>query len=69
MKVKELIEILKNKDPEDLALISGHEAGFDTIDDVQNIEVCGPFIREGYYGEYDYCKKDELLKIKAILLK
>ena len=69
MKIKELIDILKEKNPEDLVLVSGYEGGYDTIDNVKSMEVCGPFDREWYYGKYDDCDKDELLKTKAVLLK
>jgi hypothetical protein len=69
MNVKELIEILQTKDPEDLVLVSGYEGGFDTIENVETIEVCGPLNREWYYGKYDYCNNDELFKIKGLVLK
>ena len=69
MKIKELIDILKEKNQEDLVLVSGYEGGYDTIENVESIEVCGPLDREWYYGKYDDCDKDELLKTKAVLLK
>jgi hypothetical protein len=68
MKVKELIEILQKEDPETLVLVDGYEGGYAIPVGTKQIEVCGPFKREWYYGEYDDCREAELFKTKAILL-
>jgi hypothetical protein len=68
MKVKELIEILQKLDPETLVLVDGYEGGYAVPIGTKQIEVCGPFEREWYYGEYDDCKEEELFKTKAILI-
>ncbi len=68
MKTKELIEILQTKDPEALVTVEGYEGGYDIIGTIEEIEICGPLKREWWYGKYEKCKEDELLKIKSILL-
>jgi hypothetical protein len=69
MKIKELIDLLQTKDPEDLVVVSGYEGGFNEVTEIDPIIICGPFKKEWYYGKYDICKEDELFKIKAIHLK
>jgi hypothetical protein len=68
MKVKELIELLQKLDPDTIVLVDGYEGGYAVPVGTKQIEVCGPFKREWYYGEYDDCKEDELLKTKAFLI-
>lgn len=68
MKAKELIEILEKLDPETLVLVNGYEGGYAVPVGTKQIEVCGPFKREWYYGEYDDCREAELLKTKAFLI-
>jgi hypothetical protein len=68
MKAKELIEELQKLDPETLVLVDGYEGGYASIRVAKQIEVHGPLKREWYYGEYDVCPKDELLKLNAFLL-
>ena len=68
MKAKELIEILEKLDPETLILVNGYEGGYALPVGTKQIEVCGPFKREWYYGEYDDYKQDELFKTKAFLI-
>jgi hypothetical protein len=68
MKAKELIEVLQKLDPETLVLVDGYEGGYAVPIGTKQIEVCGPFKKEWYYGEYDDCEEDELLKTKAILI-
>ena len=68
MKVKELIEILSKEDPESLVLVNGYEDGYAIPTGTKQIEVCGPFKREWYYGEYDDCREAELLKTKAFII-
>jgi hypothetical protein len=68
MKAKELIETLQKLDPETLVLVNGYEDGYTIPTGTKQMEVCGPFKRAWYYGEYDDCKEDELLKTKAIII-
>jgi hypothetical protein len=68
MKAKELIEVLQKIDPETLVLVNGYEGGYAVPVGTKQIEVCGPFKREWYYGEYDDCREAELLKTKAIII-
>jgi hypothetical protein len=68
MKAKELIEILQKLDPETLVLVNGYEDGYAIPTGTKLMEVCGPFKREWYYGEYDDCREAELLKTKAIII-
>jgi len=68
MKAKELIEILEKLDPETLILVNGYEGGYALPVGTKQIEVCGPFKREWYYGEYDDCREAELFKTKVLLI-
>ena len=68
MKAKELIEILEKLDPETLVLVDGYEGGYAVPVGTKHIEVCGPFKREWYYGEYGDCREAELFKTKAFLI-
>jgi hypothetical protein len=68
MKIKELIQSLQTKDPEDLVVVSGYEGGFNEVTEIKPINICGPFKKEWYYGKYDICPEEELLKIKAVHL-
>ena len=68
MKAKELIEVLQKLDPETLVIVDGYEGGYTVPKFTKQMEVCGPFKREWYYGEYDDCKEEELFKTKAILI-
>ena len=68
MKAKELIELLQKLDPETLIVVEGYEGGYCTPKKTEQIEVCGPFKREWYYGEYDNCPEEELFKLKSFLL-
>ena len=68
MKAKELIEVLQKLDPETLILVDGYEGGYAIPTGTKLLKVCGPFKREWYYGEYDVCKDEDLLKIEAIII-
>ena len=39
MKVKELIELLQNCNPEDTVIVDGYETGYDEVKKIYNIEV------------------------------
>lgn len=69
MKAKELIELLQKLDPETLILVDGYEGDYDDVSVAERIEVCGPFVTPWYYGSYKDCPEEELLKIKAFLLR
>jgi hypothetical protein len=66
MKVKELIEILQKVYQESLVVFDGYEGGYDTISDIEQIQVTGPLQREWYYGKYEDSPEDELFKINAV---
>ena len=68
MKAKELIEQLQKLDPETLILVNGYEGGYAVPTGTKQMEVCGPFKREWYYGEYDNCPEEELFKLKGFLI-
>ena len=68
MKAKELIEQLQKIDPKTIVLVDGYEGGYAIPVGAKQIEVCGPFKREWYYGEYDDCREDDLLNTKAFLI-
>jgi len=68
MKAKELIEQLQKLDPDTIVLVDGYEDGYAIPVGTKQMEVCGPFKRAWYYGEYDNCKEDDLLKTKAFLI-
>jgi hypothetical protein len=69
MKVKELIVELQKLDPETLVLVDGYEGGYTNPYTADQIEVCGPFDRAWYYGEYEDCKDKNSVKIKAYLIR
>ena len=68
MNAKQLIQILQELDPDILILVDGYEGGYTVPVETKQIEVCGPLIREWYYGEYDNCVDDESCKTKAFLI-
>ena len=69
MKVKDLILALQKLDPEMLVLVDGYEGGYTTPSATDQIEVCGPFDRAWYYGEYDDCEGGESVKSKVFLIR
>lgn len=69
MKVKDLILALQKLDPEMLVLVDGYEGGYTAPSATDQIEVCGPFDRAWYYGEYDDCEGGESAKTKAFLMR
>ena len=69
MITKELIELLQKLDPETLILVDGYEGDYDDVAAAERIEVCGPFETPWYYGSYKDCPEEELLKIKAFLIR
>lgn len=68
MKVKELLEILQEKDPEALVLVDGYEGDYTTPKTAKTIEVFEVQGAAWYYGEYKLCPAEELLKIKSVYL-
>lgn len=53
MKVKDLIEILGNYNPEDMVVVSGYEKGFTENFNVYETELYLNAHTEWYYGEHD----------------
>jgi hypothetical protein len=68
MKVKELLEALKDVDLETFVVVNGYEGGYSTPTSVEIINISGPHDVEWYYGEYEVCTKDDQDVVKAILL-
>lgn len=64
MKVKELIQILEQYDPETLVAISGYEGGYTENIGILEIELYLNVHEEYYYGEHDtWVSGDELEKV------
>jgi len=53
MKVYELMDILKDHDPEMRVVVRGYEAGYDDVDRVVKLNVCLNVHKEWYHGKHD----------------
>lgn len=53
VKVKDLIDLLSNYDPEDIVVVSGYEGGFTETISVYETELYLNVFTEWYYGEHD----------------
>ena len=62
MKVKELIELLLQRDQEQEVVVPGYEDGYDIASSISNILIKRNGSDEWYRGKYsvvgDYCSKD-----------
>lgn len=60
MKVRELIDVLKNHDPEMRVVVRGYEAGYDDVGRTIEVKLCLNVHKEWYYGRHDYmCERFE----------
>lgn len=53
MNVQQLIDILKDKCPTDLVVISGYEGGLDEVDYVKNIKIAMNVNDSPYFGDHE----------------
>ena len=74
MKVKELIELLSQLDPELMVVVAGYEGGVDEMDKYELCDVELNVNTEWYYGKHEILEKGEKPKkkdstiVKGILL-
>jgi hypothetical protein len=59
MKVSELIEKLKQHDPEKMVVISGCEGGEDELEKIEEVKLRLNVNSEWYYGEHERDDKGE----------
>lgn len=53
MKIKDLIEILSQFNPETRVIVAGYEAGFNDITDIKLIQIKLNVNKEWYYGAHE----------------
>jgi len=53
MKVKELIEILQEKDPEQIVVVPGYEGGYNDVAAVDSVKLKLDVNSSWYYGKHD----------------
>ena len=74
MKVKKLIELLSQLDPELMVVVAGYEGGVDEMDKYELCDVELNVNTEWYYGKHEILEKGEKPKkkdstiVKGILL-
>ena len=59
MKVKELIELLSQLDPELMVVIGGYEGGVDEIDKFEMCDIELNVNTEWYYGKHEVLEKGD----------
>jgi hypothetical protein len=64
MKVKELIELLSQMDPELMVVVAGYEGGVDEMDKYELCDVELNVNTEWYYGKHEILEKGEEPKKK-----
>jgi hypothetical protein len=62
MKVKELIDLLKNFPPDQRVVIRGYEEGFNDIMELRVIRVIHEPDSKWYYGEYALSDKEDAIE-------
>lgn len=71
MKVRELIDVLKDHDPEMMVIVRGYEAGYDEVGRTCVLDICLDVHKEGYYGKHDMVFDEEMEQyeqVKAVKL-
>ena len=53
MKIKDLIRLLQQCDPEDIAVVPGYEGGYDDVNGIRSIHLKLNQNSEWYYGVHD----------------
>jgi hypothetical protein len=62
MNVKELIELLNNKNPETRVVVKGYEGGLNDVGEIELIPIRLNVNVDWYYGPHEKCEYDELGK-------
>jgi len=68
MKVKELIELLSQQDPEALVVISGYEDGLNDLDSVEQAHVQLNVNTTWNYGKYEFVASTNECATHAVYL-
>lgn len=72
MKVKELIEVLKNSDQESLVIVDGYDDGFNEVLEISYVDIKCDVSTTGYYGQHGiaaYNTKRGKEIVKAVYLR
>ena len=67
MKVKELIELLSQMDPELMVVIKGYEGGVDEMDKFEMCDIELNVNTEWYYGKHEILEKEPTKKDSTIV--
>ena len=67
MKVKELIELLSQMDPELMVVIGGYEGGVDEMDKFEMCDIELNVNTEWYYGKHEILEKEPTKKDSTIV--
>ena len=57
MTVKELIELLKNEDPDLIVLKVGYEGGYNDVNKLSNVDVVLNYHNDWWYGKHERIDK------------
>ena len=69
MKIRELIENLKQYDGETLVLVDGYEGGFDTPSEIKTLAVVGPNPHAPWWdGRYEKSKDTDPNKVIGVYI-
>ena len=67
MKVKKLIELLSQMDPELLVVVAGYEGGVDEMDKFEMCDIELNVNTEWYYGKHEILEKEPTKKDSTIV--
>lgn len=68
MNVRELIEELKQYDPETMVVINGYEGGYSEVKEMSEVDLMKNINNEWYYGPHELAMTKEDSDCKAILI-
>lgn len=68
MNVRELIEELKQYDPETMVVINGYEGGYSEVKEMSVVDLMKNINKEWYYGPHELAMTKEDSDCKAILI-